>query len=114
MPDAQETYTILSGREIKLLNRRDSNYPGLSALCLDFEFRVIEMLVTEMGAEQTWGKKYALVTNSLQNSKLTPHFDNLRELEEHCKLNLVELLNQFMESKGQLPGDQQQESSVGG
>lgn len=97
MPDNSD-YTILSGREIKLLNSKDSNYPQLSSLCLDFEFTVMEMLISESGSSKLWGKKYTLFENTSRSITLTPHFDDLASLEDYCRKNLVSLLNQYLET----------------
>ncbi len=96
MTHASSPFNVLSCREIKLLNKRNSGYTELSRLCQDFDFSVMELLVTDEDDGKLWGKKYVLLDHANGQSALTPYVDNLASLEAYCKSHLIQLLSNYL------------------
>ena len=82
----------LTGKEVQFLSRDELDYPQLTRLCLDFDFRVlgvnpdspaktIQYLISEKNYRQR------------DLSPITPLFDSLAELEHYTNAHIIDILH---------------------
>src|SRR5690625_143457 len=91
-PDA-----LLGSREIRILDRQSTNYPTLMRLCLDFEFRVLQLL--HDSAVPSEGKSFLVATQDYRTTPtaaITPACASLEELEEYITHHLVDILHDYL------------------
>lgn len=88
--------SVLGGREIRFLDRQQSNYPHLMRLALDFGFRVLETLQVK---NEKPSKSFVLVTDdyrTIETEAISPHFRTLKELDAHIGENMVDILHDYL------------------
>jgi len=88
--------SVLGGREIRFLDRQESNYPHLMRLALDFGFRVLETLQVKSDKPV---KSFVLVTDdyrSVETEAISPQFRTLKELDSHIGENMVDILHDYL------------------
>lgn len=88
--------SILGGREVRFLDRQESNYPHLMRLAMDFGFRVLETL--HLKSDQPV-KSFVLVTDDYRSrdaEEITPRFASLKELNDHIGENMVDILHDYL------------------
>ena len=82
----------LTGTEIHFLNRDEVDYPQLTRLCLDFDFRVLGV----SPSPATQSTQYFVSDKHYRNQDLapvTPLFDSLAELEHYTNANIIDILH---------------------
>jgi hypothetical protein len=82
----------LSGREIHFLSRDELDYPQLTRLCLDFDFRVLGVS-SESPQPET---RYLISDKHYRDqdlSPITPLFDSLAELERYTNAHIIDILH---------------------
>lgn len=92
-PDA-----LLGSREIRFLDRQSTNYPNLTRLCLDFDFRVIQIL--HDSPTPTESKSFVVVAHDYRTTTpiaaITPACTSLEQLEEYITKHLVDILHDYL------------------
>src|SRR5690606_30952245 len=90
---------LLGSREIRFISREESNYPILMRLCMDFEFRVVQLQrrldseLTEHALSEA--QAFVLVPEGYRTSAtaITPALESLEKLEDYVKQNQVDILH---------------------
>ncbi len=88
---------LLGSREIRFLDRQESNYPNLMRLCLDFDFVVIQLLHNTRVVAAS--KSFVLSTKDYRTSPtaaITPGFANLEQLESYVTHHQVDILHDYL------------------
>jgi hypothetical protein len=88
--------SLLGGREIRFLDRQESNYPHLMRLALDFGFRVLETLQVKKDQPV---KSFVLVTDdyrTIDTEAISPNFESLKALDSHIGDNMVDILHDYL------------------
>ncbi|WP_347331470.1 hypothetical protein [Marinimicrobium locisalis] len=88
---------LMGSREIRLIDRKESNYPNLKQLCTDFDFRVLQLL--HKTTEPTVNKPFILVTKDYRltpTAAISPAFATLEQLETHVHLHQVDILHNYL------------------
>ncbi len=88
--------SLLGGREIRFLDRQESNYPHLMRLALDFGFRVLETLQVKKDQPV---KSFVLVTDdyrTIDTEAISPNFESLKALDSHIGENMVDILHDYL------------------
>lgn len=97
-----DSETILSAREIRFLDRNDSNYPHLTRLVMDFNLRVLQ-LHHEVFSHIT--RRYlpaplafVLASADYRTSGITysPQCDSLQVLDNYARANDVDILHSVL------------------
>jgi len=81
----------LSGTEIQFLSRDELDYPQLTRLCLDFDFRVLGVPSTH----PQHNTQYLISEKHYREQDLnpiTPLFDSLAELERYTNAHIIDIL----------------------
>ena len=81
----------LSGTEIHFLSRDEVDYPQLTRLCLDFDFRVLGIAPAHAQAST----QYLISEKHYRDQDLnpiTPLFDSLAELEHYTNAHIIDIL----------------------
>lgn len=82
----------LSGREVQFLSRDELDYPQLTRLCLDFDFRVLGV-PADTADDST---QYLISESHYRRQDLnpiTPLFDSLAELERYTNAHIIDILH---------------------
>lgn len=88
---------LLGSREIRFLSREESNYPNLMRLCLDFDFRVLQLL--HKTPVPTANKSFVLVTRDYRltpTAAISPAFAELGQLEQYVHRHQVDILHDYL------------------
>lgn len=93
---------LLGSREIRFLSREESNYPILMRLCMDFEFRVVQLQrrldseLTEHALSEA--QTFVLAPEDYRTSAatITPELETLEKLEEYVKQNQIDILHDYL------------------
>ncbi len=88
--------SLLGGREIRFLDRQESNYPHLMRLALDFGFRVLETLQVKKDQPV---KSFVVVTDdyrTIDTEAISPTFESLKALDSHIGDNMVDILHDYL------------------
>lgn len=100
MPDQPlETYDVLGRREVRFTNRQESIYPNLMRFCLDFKFRVQQLLIQpdrDGDAPQTALMLMSQDEGDAHAEAITPAFDTLEQLERYVDDNQVDILHDYL------------------
>jgi len=93
---------LLGSREIRFISREESNYPILMRLCMDFDFRVLQLqrrLDTDR-AEQALSEAqgFVLVPEDYRTSAttITSEQETLEKLEDYVKQHQVDILHDYL------------------
>ncbi len=81
----------LDGTEIQFISRDEQDYPQLTRLCIDFDFRVLGVNPNP-SADQT---QYLISDKHYREQDLapiTPLFDSLAELERYTNAHIIDIL----------------------
>jgi len=104
----------LNGREVHFLSRDELDYPQLTRLCLDFDFRVLGVysLTTESKPNAT---RYLISDRHYRDHDLnpiTPLFDSLAELERYTNAHIIDILHDTLSSDAEFEGEDWQASGT--
>ena len=97
-----DTSDLLGSREIRFLRREESNYPILMRLCMDFEFRVVQLQrrldseLTEHALSEAQTFVLAPEDYRISAATITPELETLEKLEEYVKQNQVDILHDYL------------------
>lgn len=90
-------------RDIRFQDRRDSQYPQLLRLCADFNFSVLQLqrkifshLTQKMVPSPL---EFVLAAHDETNQywhSMTPHFDNLKALDDYAKRYEIDILHMHL------------------
>jgi hypothetical protein len=84
---------IMSGDVVNFISSDEPQYPQLTRLYLEFDFRVLE--VSKISGRPTRLHKFMLTYKSRTASNalaITPLFDSLADLERHTDANVLAIL----------------------
>ncbi len=88
---------LLGSREIRFIDRQESNYPNLMRLCMDFDFRVLQLL--HKTPIPTANKSFVLVTKDYRltpTAAISPAFATIEQLESYVHLHQVDILHNYL------------------
>ncbi|WP_111642434.1 hypothetical protein [Marinimicrobium alkaliphilum] len=90
---------LLASREIRFINRQESNYPQLMRMCMDFDFRVLQLM--HRPANDTEGARYAFVLTTRdyradEKAAITPSLASLAELDAYVSQHQVDILHDYL------------------
>lgn len=91
--------TLLGSRELRFHNRQESSYPNLMRFCLDFKFKVLQLLFSAPNTEAAPVKVVVLTRADYSgdpNSAITPAFADLNQLERYVTDNQVDILHDYL------------------
>ncbi|UTF61647.1 hypothetical protein [Gilvimarinus sp. DA14] len=99
MPDQQNfNQEFLGSREISFTNRQESIYPTLMRFCLDFKFKVLQVLFAPQ--EGSPPSKMLVMTRAdyAGNTEgvITPAFTQLEQLERYVCDNQIDILHDYL------------------
>ncbi|WP_020209845.1 hypothetical protein [Gilvimarinus chinensis] len=99
MPDQQNfSREFLGSREISFTNRQESIYPTLMRFCLDFKFKVLQVLLPPLN-DAPPGKMLIMVRadyNGDAEGVITPAFAQLEQLERYVCDNQIDILHDYL------------------
>ncbi|MDO3381049.1 hypothetical protein [Gilvimarinus algae] len=100
MPDHRlYNQELLGSREIRFNNRQESIYPNLMRFCLDFKFKVLQLLLSPE-SELSPPAKVVVMTRADYtgdpDSAITPAFTELEQLERYVCDNQVDILHDYL------------------
>lgn len=99
MPDQHKfSQELLGSREISFTNRQESIYPTLMRFCLDFKFKVLQVLFTPQG-DAPPGKMLVMARaeyNGNTEGVITPAFTQLEQLERYVCDNQIDILHDYL------------------
>lgn len=91
---------LMSSREIRFQNRRESQYPQLMRLCSGFNFSVLQLqrkIFSHLSRKLVPGPlEFVLALRDERCNKwyrLSPATENLQQLNDYCKNHEVDLLH---------------------
>lgn len=97
------TDDITGCREIRFVNRKESNYPNLMRLCMDFDFRVLQL------QRRTYSHislryvpaapEFILANNDYETlgiTAMTPCCASLQELDAYAVQHQVDILHDYL------------------
>lgn len=97
MPEVQLSCDeVLGSREICFNNRQESMYPHLMRFCLDFKFRVLQLITAR---EPPANRHFVLVDAGYSGdpqAAITPACANLERLEEYVRQRQVDILHNYL------------------
>lgn len=100
MPEVQVfTNAVLGSREIRLNNRQESMYPHLMRFCMDFKFRVLQLLLNESSDQKPGTRPFILVPADYggdPQTAITPAYTELGQLEDHVRKSQVDILHDYL------------------
>ncbi|MDO3387373.1 hypothetical protein QWI17_16145 [Gilvimarinus sp. SDUM040013] len=90
---------LLGSREIRFNNRQESIYPNLMRFCLDFKFKVLQLLLSP--ESETAAPRRVVVLTKADFSgdpdfAITPAFSELEQLEHYVCDNQVDILHDYL------------------
>lgn len=98
MPEFQVTANdVMGSREVRFNNRQESMYPHLMRLCMDFKFRVLQLLLANNAPDNT--KAFILVEANYNGDPLTamtPPTRNLQQLETLVRQHQIDILHSYL------------------
>ncbi|HEY7884546.1 MAG TPA: hypothetical protein VIC08_06305 [Cellvibrionaceae bacterium] len=98
MPEIQITANdVLGSREIHFNNRQESMYPHLMRFCMDFKFRVLQLLLAH-GAPGN-GKLFILIGADYKGdpiAAITPPTESLAQLETLVRQRQTDILHDYL------------------
>ncbi|MBU2886635.1 hypothetical protein KO507_12755 [Gilvimarinus agarilyticus] len=100
MPDHRTlSQALLGSREIRFNNRQESIYPNLMRFCLDFKFKVLQLLLSP--ASETAAPARVVVMTKADftgdpDCAITPAFTELEQLERYVADNQVDILHDYL------------------
>lgn len=94
---------LLGSREIRFLDRQESNYPNLMRMCMDFDLCVLQLqLRTYSHITNRYlpsAHAFVLTTKDYRShnaAAITPTCDSMRALEEHVTAHQVDILHDYL------------------
>lgn len=94
---------LMGCREIRLVNRQESNYPNLMRLCMDFDFCVLQLqhrTYSHISLRYVPTAPDFILTSSDYQTQgivaMTPCFDSLQKLEAYAIQNQVDILHDHL------------------
>jgi len=94
----------LVGTAINFISPDEQEYPQLTRLYLDFNFRVLVLSSTpERTGNNHPSKQYLLAAQtrqSLTGTAISPKFTSLNELERYADDNIIDILNDQLDEVG--------------
>jgi hypothetical protein len=84
---------LIGSKEIRFVSRQESTYPQLMRMCLDFDFRVLQI----PGSSSP--QQFVLSTGHLDSANdaaMTPPFESLLQLDAYVARNQVDILHQYL------------------
>ncbi|WP_339896660.1 hypothetical protein [uncultured Gilvimarinus sp.] len=91
--------TLLGSRELRFHNRQESSYPNLMRFCLDFKFKVLQLLFSPPDSDAAPIKVVVMTRADYSgdpNSAITPAFADLNQLERYVADNQVDILHDYL------------------
>ena len=97
------TEELLGSREIRFIDRKESNYPNLMRMCMDFDFCVLQLQrkvyshITNRYLSDS--QAFVLTTQDYRTNDtpaITPICDTLSKLEEHVTRHQVDILHDYL------------------
>lgn len=88
---------LMGSREIRFIDRQETNYPSLMRLCLDFDFCVLQLL--HKTPVPTANKSFVLVTRDYRltpTAAISPAFSQMDQLESYVRLHQVDILHDYL------------------
>lgn len=88
---------IAGCREIRFIDRQETNYPTLMRLCMDFDLCVLQIMYKDTTSES--GADFALANNDYSADVIAlraPPLASLKLLEEHVQQHLVDILHEYL------------------
>lgn len=85
---------LIGSREIRFVSRQESTYPQLMRMCLDFDFRVLQI---PPGPDSH--KQFVLSAGDLlsaNDAAMTPPFESLSQLDAYVARNQVDILHHYL------------------
>jgi len=96
---------LLGSRELRFHNRQESIYPNLMRLCLDFNFKVLQLLFSAPDSAAAPVKVVVMTYADYSgdpSSAITPAFSDLEQLERYVLDNQVDILHDYLFGLDQL------------
>lgn len=96
------TDDLQGSREIRFLDRKESNYPNLMRLCMDFNFRVLQLqrkVYSHLTNRYLSDAQAFVLINSDYRTKamaITPICDSIRKLEDYVTQHQVDILHDYL------------------
>lgn len=93
------TEELLGSREIRFLDRKESNFPNLMRLCMDFEFCVLQLQHKPHGDNTPDAQAFVLTTHDYRTNDtpaITPICDTLNALEDYVTQHQVDILHDYL------------------
>ncbi|WP_049723524.1 hypothetical protein [Gilvimarinus polysaccharolyticus] len=103
--------TLLGTRELRFHNRQESIYPNLMRFCLDFKFKVLQLLFSPPDSNAAPIKVVIMTRADYSgdpSSAITPAFTSLDQLERYMAAHQVDILHDYLFDVDNLNGSQQQ------
>lgn len=100
MPDHQSlSQALLGSREIRFNNRQESIYPNLMRFCLDFKFKVLQLLLSPESDTAAPARLVVMTKAEFSGDPdcaITPAFADLEHLEHYVRENQVDILHDYL------------------
>lgn len=90
---------LLGSRELRFHNRQESIYPNLMRFCLDFKFKVLQLLFNAPTLTAAPIKVVVMTRADYSgdpSSAITPAFADLDQLERYVTDNQVDILHDYL------------------
>jgi hypothetical protein len=90
---------LLGTREIRFHNRQEAIYPSLMRFCLDFKFKVLQLLFSAPNSQSAPVKVIVMAQaeyNGDPAAAITPAFTSLSQLERYVADNQVDILHDYL------------------
>lgn len=88
---------LLGSREIRFIDRQETNFPNLMRLCMDFDFCVLQLL--HRTSVPAANKSFVLVTRDYRltpTAAISPSFAELEQLETYVRTHQVDILHDYL------------------
>lgn len=98
-----KTEELLGSREIRFIDRKESNYPNLMRMCMDFDFCVLQLQrkvyshITNRYLSDS--QAFVLTTQDYRTNDtpaITPICDTLAKLEDYVTRHQVDILHDYL------------------
>ena len=98
-----KTEELLGSREIRFIDRKESNYPNLMRMCMDFDFCVLQLQrkvyshITNRYLSDS--QAFVLTTQDYRTNDtpaITPICETLDKLEEYVTRHQVDILHDYL------------------
>lgn len=94
-----KTAELLGSREIRFIDRKESNYPNLMRMCMDFDFCVLQLQHRLNDANPADAQAFVLTTHDYRTNPtpaITPICETLDSLEDYVTRHQVDILHDYL------------------